>query len=285
MRIPSLGRRQVVGTLLLAKGERYVDQVTVDAQGQAVGRVRRYTGESTGLGFPVKDISESVFGEAREWPETPPFTADDFRRIDESDDKLFYPDAQPKFVYHIDEGAAAALTNYYKSSIPEEGADVLDICSSWVSHYPTDFRGRAVGVGINGVELANNQQLVDYRVRDLNDDPRLPFPDGSFDVVTCVVSIDYLTKPIEVLEEVKRVLRPQNGRVIISQSNRLFFTKAVRTWLGKGDYDHLELIGQYLYYAGFEGTPKAFDITAQSRGRFKDPMFVVDCAVVGRGTS
>ena len=37
---------------------------------------------------------------------------------------------------------------------------------------------------------------------DLNAKPKLPFADGSFDVVTCVVSFDYLNKPKEVLAEV-----------------------------------------------------------------------------------
>jgi ubiquinone/menaquinone biosynthesis C-methylase UbiE len=41
---------------------------------------------------------------------------------------------------------------------------------------------------------------------DLNAKPKLPFADGSFDVVTCVMSFDYLTKPKEVLAEVSRVL-------------------------------------------------------------------------------
>ena len=41
---------------------------------------------------------------------------------------------------------------------------------------------------------------------DLNAKPKLPFADGSFDVVTCVVSFDYLNKPKEVLAEVARVL-------------------------------------------------------------------------------
>ena len=31
-------------------------------------------------------------------------------------------------------------------------------------------------------------------MKDLNDDPTLPFEDSSFDVVTNAVSIDYLTK-------------------------------------------------------------------------------------------
>ena len=41
-------------------------------------------------------------------------------------------------MYHIDEGAVAALTRYYDAAVPD-GAEVLDICSSWLSHYPRDF--------------------------------------------------------------------------------------------------------------------------------------------------
>jgi hypothetical protein len=38
-----------------------------------------------------------------------------------------------------------------------------------------------------------------------NINPALPYEDNSFDVVTCVVSIDYLIKPIEILKEVNAI--------------------------------------------------------------------------------
>lgn len=49
-------------------------------------------------------------------------------------------------------------------------------------------------------------------------------------MVTCVVSIDYMTNPRAVMEEVCRVLKP-GGRAIMSISNRCFPTKAVAIWL------------------------------------------------------
>ena len=45
------------------------------------------------------------------WEDAAPFTREDFRRLDESDDALFYD--TPKLVYHIDEPAVKAATSYY----------------------------------------------------------------------------------------------------------------------------------------------------------------------------
>ena len=85
------------------------------------------------------------------------------------------------------------------------------ICSSWVSHYPEDFpqkMSRIAATGMNALELEQNVQLSDFAPKNLNTDPTLPYEDESFDVVTCVVSVDYLTKPLEVFKEVNRVLKP-----------------------------------------------------------------------------
>ena len=45
----------------------------------------------------------------------------------------------------LDDAAVGALTKYYSKSLPK-GADVLDICSSWVSHFPKDWEhGKRTG--------------------------------------------------------------------------------------------------------------------------------------------
>jgi SAM-dependent methyltransferase len=59
-------------------------------------------------------------------------------------------------------------------------------------------------------------------------DPRLPYEDNSFDVITNAVSVDYLAKPLEVFREMHRVLKP-GGRAIMSFSNRCFPTKGACT--------------------------------------------------------
>jgi SAM-dependent methyltransferase len=157
------------------------------------------------------------------WPAEWPYSDVDFRRMDESDDKIFYD--SPRLCYHIDDAAVSALTKFYKECFMD-GEDVLDICSSWVSHYPKEWKGgNVVGLGMNGYELSQNPQLSSYVVNDLNDDPKFPFDDESFDKVTCVVSVDYLNKPLEVFKEIGRVLRP-GGECIISMSNRWYVISA-----------------------------------------------------------
>lgn len=232
--------------------------------------VRRFTGDSTPYSFPVTPIRL-----VKEWPDEPPFKPEDFFRADEIDDGSFY--AVPRLVYHIDEPAVASLTQYYRNNIPA-GSNILDICSSWISHYPLEFPDtmkRISATGMNKLELMYNDQLTDYQAKNLNVDPTLPYDDNTFNVVTCVVSIDYLISPIQVLKEVNRVLKP-GGKVIISQSNRCFPSKAIAMWLQMNDRQHLELINGYLKYAGGFKDVEAFDITATDPGnKYNDPMFIV----------
>lgn len=51
---------------------------------------------------------------------------------------------------------------------------------------------------MNEAELARNSVLTEHVVADLNADPSLPFEDASFDCITNAVSVDYLTRPLEV---------------------------------------------------------------------------------------
>lgn len=239
--------------------------------------VRRYTGDSTPYTFtPTRPVRL-----VKEWPTSPPFSPEDFFRADEQDDRSFY--TVPRLVYHIDEPAVAALTQYYRRNI-KKGSDILDICSSWVSHYPIEFPNvmkRISATGMNGLELKANDQLSDWKQKNLNDEAVLPYEDESFDVVTCVVSIDYLTHPIELLKEAHRVLRP-GGKVIISQSNRCFPSKAIAMWLRMNDRQHLELINGYFQYAGGFEPREAFDITASGEEEVNfNPMFIVEAVKSG----
>ena len=68
---------------------------------------------------------------------------------------------------------------------------------------------------MNPDELSANKQLSNYVVQDLNKNPIFPFDDNTFDYVTCVVSVDYLIRPLEVFSEIRRVLRPGKYSVYV----------------------------------------------------------------------
>ncbi|VVA10374.1 PREDICTED: class I SAM-dependent methyltransferase [Prunus dulcis] len=209
-----------------------------------------------------------------EWPEQFPFKEEDFKRFDESSDQLFYE--APRFVTHIDDPAIAALTKYYSKVFPPSnspGVCILDMCSSWVSHFPPGYKQeQIVGMGMNEEELKRNPVLTEYVVQDLNVNPKLPFEDNSFDVITNVVSVDYITKPLDVFKEMRRILKP-GGLAIMSFSNRCFWTKAISIWTSTGDADHGLIVGSYFHYAGGFEPPQGVDISPNP-GR-SDPMYIV----------
>src|ERR1041385_8867973 len=140
-----------------------------------------------------------------------------FAKLDADDDELFYQ--PPRLVYHIDDNAVAALTEFYRKILPAGGV-LLDLMSSWVSHLPADLDyAEIIGHGMNATELAANPRLSRWFVQNLNRAPHLPLPDGSVDAAMICVSVQYLQQPVTVLRELARVLRP-GGSVVISFSNR-----------------------------------------------------------------
>ena len=175
------------------------------------------------------------------------FPPEFFRREDEANDADFY--ATPRLVVHIDDGAITAVGRLFRQLIPEN-AEVLDLMSSWRSHWPEEHpRRRIVGLGMNAAEMADNPQLNEYLLRDINANPALPFDDASFDAVVITVSVQYLTNPVAVFAEVSRILRP-GGVFIVTFSNRCFPTKAVRVWRAGSDSDHIDLVASYMQHAG-----------------------------------
>lgn len=190
-----------------------------------------------------------------------------FDRSDDSPDDRFY--APPRLVTHIDESAIAAVGALY-DELALSG-DVLDVCSSWVSHFRTGPAGLVV-LGMNPVELDHNPQASGRVVHDLNRDPRLPFADRSFDAATCCVSVDYLVHPIEVFDEVARVLRP-GAPFVCTFSNRCFPTKAIRGWLASDDETHVAIVEDYFHRStGWGEVTGERRTPADHRG---DPLFAV----------
>jgi SAM-dependent methyltransferase len=195
------------------------------------------------------------------------FPSDFFARQDESADEAFYE--FPRFVTHIDDEAIAAVSALYEE-LDVRGA-VLDLMSSWVSHFRQRPDALTV-LGMNAQELAANAQAAKRVVHDLNEDPNLPFPANHFDHATCCVSVDYLTRPIEVFREVARVVRP-GGLLVCTFSNRLFPTKAVRGWLFSDSEAHVRIVGAYFARSGhFDAAQSRLCTPIDHRG---DPLYAV----------
>jgi SAM-dependent methyltransferase len=200
-----------------------------------------------------------------------PFQPEHFRRVDESPDPEFY--SQPRKVVHIDDAAIETIKEFFLEVIPP-GAVVLDLLSSWRSHWPVELpKQRLVGLGLNADEMADNPHLDEYVVHDVNTDPHLPFDGNTFDVVLLTVSIQYLTQPIEIFQEVNRVLK-SGGLFAVIFSNRMFPTKAVAVWRAMGDDQHFKLVNSYFHYAGNFVDLEDQDRTPQA-DEYTDPVYVV----------
>jgi SAM-dependent methyltransferase len=190
-----------------------------------------------------------------------------FDRADEDADAGFY--VLPRFVTHIDDDAIAAVGALY-DELGVDG-DVLDLMSSWVSHFRTAPRALTV-LGMNDSELAGNGMASERVVHDLNADPRLPFAAETFDDVVCCVSVDYLVRPVEVFRDVARVLRG-DGRFVCTFSNRVFPEKAIRGWLYASDDERCAIVAEYFHRSGVFHPPTAARRTpVDHRG---DPLFAV----------
>lgn len=186
--------------------------------------------------------------------DTWPYTPSDFTRYDENDDGVFY--SQPRLVTHIDDPAIARLTRYYVTVLPTKGR-ILDMCTSWKSFYPSEIesaveRGEVevYGVGLNAEEMSVNtifQSPSHWRVLDLNKAPHdvrsaWDAKEGvDFDATTCVVSIDYLNKPLEVCRDLLEATK-EGGTVHLVVSNRCFPNKVVRRWHMLGERGRVELV-------------------------------------------
>jgi len=240
------------------------------------------TDPRTGVALPEVGEVEASLPENWDGADDPFRGADEasmFGRLDSSSDVDFY--SEPRLVEHVDDQAVGLMTEYVSNvAIQPKTQSVLDLCSSWTSHIGGDkpHPPRISGLGMNAKEMEANPALTDWTVQDLNRQPKLPYDDNSFDCVLCQLSIDYLTRPLEVCKEVGRVLK-HGGTVHVLFSNRLFLQKAVAIWTGKDDIDHAYTVACYLHFCngGFTNI-RAKDLSVR-KGRDKrivgDPLYVV----------
>ena len=199
-----------------------------------------------------------------------------FRRLDESDDTLFY--SQPRITKHVDENASQAITEFLRPILPQNEL-ILDLMSSAYSHFPLTIEPKnVVGLGLNQTELEYNSMLGEFYVQNLNHNPVLPFVDQTFSVVVITVSIQYLIQPTLVFQQINRILK-HNGLLVIFYSNRMFPTKTVAVWHQTNQDQKQDLIDKYFQVAENElgrFMPAQFlDITPSTQvDTYTDPVYV-----------
>ncbi|KAJ8602146.1 hypothetical protein CTAYLR_003491 [Chrysophaeum taylorii] len=147
---------------------------------------------------------------APRWPAEWPYSSVDFSRQDETNDSDFY--SFPRFCYHIDERAVGALTAYYDKVFGE-----------W-----------------------QEPAVLDLHERGFNENPSLPFGDAEFDIVTNAVSVDYLTRPLEVCREVERVLKP-GGAALFALFEPLLPEQGDPDLAPTNDLEHVFIAGSFFH--------------------------------------
>jgi len=207
------------------------------------------------------------------------FSDDPFQRTDNAIDTEFY--SSPRYINHLDETAQAQLKSVYFDLIPAH-SDVLDLMSSINSHIDQRFQLKKItGLGLNKKELEANPLLDERIIHDINQDQRLPFDDASFNTVICSLSIEYVTQPARLFDEVARILRP-HGRFIISFSNRWFPTKAVQVWNNLHDFERIGLVMEHFIESAHFGDINTYSLRGLPRPvddkhnvPLSDPIYVV----------
>lgn len=185
-----------------------------------------------------------------------------YRRLDEYPDSYFY--SLPRLLSHLDQQALAQLTALHGRLLAGRRR-VLDLMASWDSHLPADLPvPELTGIGLNQDELAANPRLGRRIVQDLNQYGTLPLADASLDAVICSLSVEYLTRPRELFQEVARVLVP-GGLFLTSFSNRWFPTKAIHLWNDLHEFERMGLVSELFHATPAFGAPHSLSIRGLPR--------------------
>ena len=204
-----------------------------------------------------------------------------FHRVNGEDDSLFY--SKPRMVNHLDDTAIEQVKVLH-GRLFAPGIKVLDVMSSWVTHLPSSHEScKVTGLGLNDEELQANRQLESTVVQDLNKNPVLPFADNTFEAVICSASIEYLTRPLDVLAEIARVTQP-GGVFITTFSDRWFPGKEIEPWAGLHRFERQGLVlDYYMKTKRFEdigtesiiGLPRPITDKYSMQTNYSDPIFAV----------
>tara|TARA_B100000927_G_scaffold16118_1_gene12651 strand:- start:44 stop:682 length:639 start_codon:yes stop_codon:yes gene_type:complete len=171
------------------------------------------------------------------------------QKQDENNDSEFY--STPKFVYHLDSNFRKNLSAVYKKEIQKDSA-VLDLMSSWDSYLPKDIKyKKVIGHGLNKEELERNKAFDSYWIQNFNTSQKIPLENKSFNYCLMVAAWQYLQYPEKLTEEIARILK-DDGKFIISFSNRAFWHKAPNIWTFSNEKERVNYVRSILVSNGFQ---------------------------------
>jgi len=172
----------------------------------------------------------------------------DRTKSDICDDEIFYQ--QPRFVHHLSDSFRNRLTSLYSEYLLNHHI-ILDLMSSWVSHLPSNINyKKVIGHGMNEAELSSNERLDWFFVQNLNKKQNMPIEDSSVDVGLIVAGWQYLQYPEKVSLELSRIIK-SDSLLIISFTNRAFWTKAPNIWTYSSEEKRIEYVTSVLTSNGW----------------------------------
>jgi len=170
------------------------------------------------------------------------------QKPDETNDTEFY--STPKFVYHLDANFRNNLSAVYKEEI-KNNSSVLDLMSSWDSYLPKDLEyKKVIGHGLNEEELKRNKAFDKFWIQNFNTSQVIPIENKSIDYCLMVAAWQYLQYPEKITEEIARILT-DDGKFIISFSNRAFWHKAPNIWTYSNEDERIDYVNKILISNGF----------------------------------
>ena len=174
---------------------------------------------------------------------------EDRLKTDTSDDQIFYQ--HPRYVHHLSESFRTRLTEIYSKYILNHHV-VLDLMSSWVSHLPKNVSyKKVIGHGLNESELNSNNRLDSFWVQNLNKKQDMPLEDSSIDIGLIVAGWQYLQYPEKVASELSRIIK-NDSLLIISFTNRAFWTKSPNIWTYSSEMKRIEYVKSVLSDNGWK---------------------------------
>ena len=196
------------------------------------------------------------------------------KKLDESNDAEFYSD--PKFVYHLDANFRKYLSDLYKNEITDNST-VLDLMSSWDSYLPEGRKyKKVIGHGLNKQELEKNKIFNTYWIQNFNLNQDIPLDSETVDYCLMVAAWQYLQYPENLTKEIARILSDQ-GKFIISFSNRAFWHKSPNIWTKSTEEERVKYVRKVLITNGFNEPKiiKKFNEPALNIFNFlsKDPFY------------